>query len=113
MIAWYHRQFVEVGDTVFKDELPPDYDSIEPQEPLKKPDEELKKLKLDDDDDDSEDEAPAKATGAEGLQTKLRENMVNYFTGELTLVVFIRFLQFLPQILPSFPFVRYLAEFCY
>lgn len=51
MIAWYHRQFVEVGDTMFKDEFPNlDYSSPE-------------------------------AADTNSLCNLLRERMVDYFTG--------------------------------
>ena len=56
MIAWYHRQFVEVGDIMFKEEYPKDEYVLE------------------------DGNSPSSATE---LCDILRENMVNYFLGIL------------------------------
>ena len=56
MIAWYHRQFVEVGDTMFKEEFPSEEYYTE-------------FLK--------EEENGSAAV----LSNRLRNNMVEYFTG--------------------------------
>lgn len=53
-MAWYHRHFVELGNTMFKEEFPnPDYSSPE-------------------------------AVDTESLCNLLREKMIEYFTGTVS-----------------------------